>query len=392
MKKYRLLSIFMLLLFVTAGLVVLVTSFRKPPNAPPDAKGIVAGYVFTKLMLDPEVQTYKEVYLPDVTVTLSQNGVVKATVITRCDGSYRTPRLPKGTYILCMKKTGYTDKCITVVMNEYATHPGPQQINLADPINYVYGSVLLRDGKVGYYDNPVFGIKFHTTITATATGVNITEKCNTAGEYVLPKLKLGVNYNLKAICQSAVTNTTSGGQKKVDIQLPNTSPVIRAITGTNGALTPIKAQSAAILTVKADAKDSEFHTLHYKWVAMGNFPGSSFPDNATAQWNLPPDKGRYQLFLLVYDNYGAVAYQEYNIAGGDPFVRFSGVIRDIRNNSRIAGARVVVNGSFSAVTDVHSSSAFRKPAADVLYYQPISRDTQCVQEYSSTKLRALTLN
>jgi hypothetical protein len=361
MKISRLQTVFWGIVLTGTMITLLLSGYKQPRPPLVDEEGTISGYVFANLLMDPEVQVKKQIALMNVQISIQNNGITVASTTTGPDGGYSTPSLKKGTYTLCFAQNGFIQKCITVTMREYSNNPGAVLMDLQDVNNYIYGTVKLRDGKVAFYENPVFGVKFQTNITATSGAIMYNQPCNIFGEYLFTNIPVGSNFTLTATCQQAVATELSAGRRNVDIVFPNSSPRIRAITGLENGQAPIIATPSGILDVKADAEDEDGNPLHYVWVPFGAFPGSFFTDAPDAKWQLPDVKGRYQLFLLVYDDHGGMAYQDFDIISGDKEVNFSGVITNLNTRTTLDGATITANGQPVGRSDAEGAFSFTMP-------------------------------
>jgi len=170
---------------------------------------------------------------------------------------------------------------------------------------------------------------------------------------------------ITATCQNAVATAQLSNQPRIDLTFNNRNPKVTDLTAfIAGGKSILRTKPGANITLVASTEDSEQTVLQYKWIPYGNFPGFVSSNTATVNWQLPNLPGRYEMDLMVLDNYGGVAYKSYNIVAGDEAVSFSGIISDINDNARIPGAKITVNGKYSTIADSKGYFSFQVPQQD----------------------------
>ncbi len=369
-------SLILVALMILNGVLILLTC-STPGNLQISTTlakaGDIRGYVYTTL---PEVEgdKNKQIFLPEVTVRITNaQGVEVDKQVTDIDGGYASRLLPAGGYKLCLERNGFKTTCYDIIVIEASNFPGPLEIPILTD-DYVFGKVLLRDGRPGFYRSPVFNIDFHTEVSSNPGSSSQTVQCNVFGEYILPFVRKNQSKTLTATCQKAVVQQNISGRVN-NMLLPNNSPAIRGITSFENNAPVRRTVDGQKLEVKASVDDIENHPLDYYWVAAGDFPGSSFSNSANVTWQLPNITARYQMYLLVNDQFGGVAYQNYNIkADAKRSVSFSGTVRTIQSQVAVANASVIMNGQTVANTDANGAFSFQVPeTADERYILNISK-------------------
>ncbi len=333
------------LLFATAATIFTLMTCETPQPIT-NTGGAVKGYVFTEVFArDKEVR--KEIFLPGVNVSVQDSaGKAVFTTQTELDGSYATSILKQGKYQVCLSKTGFTNICYPVTVDQLSNHPGALKINLGNN-DYIFGTVLLKDSVPAFYRSEVFQQDIFTEVFLDKDPAK--EKCNVFGEYVLTKTS--GKAQVTAISQNAMVTKNIPSTNQVNLTLPNSIPRIRAIAAFNSAGSSImRTKPNEIITLKAEVVDPEGHPLTYQWVPFGDFPGSVFPNSNTATLQLPNQPGRCVVYLLVTDKFGAYAYQAFDIVSADEKVLFSGTVKEIDGSGIIAGANISINGQSAAVS------------------------------------------
>ncbi len=250
-----------------------------------------------------------------------------------------------------MEKSGYSAICYDTEVKQASNHPGPLRIKVESI--FLYGVVRLKDSVPGYFRNEVLGANIFTAVTATQGTISLQERCNILGEYIFTTLKRDIRYSVKATCQNANVTGIVLAPGVLNMQLPNSCPKIRGIGAFDGTRAVLRTLPGKNIRLNAEATDAEGQVLTYKWVALGTFAGSGFPNNKQAFWQLPNKIGRYQVFLLVTDRFGGYAYMPYDIVANDGKINFSGTVKEIDGSGPIPNALVTVNGLFKTRTDAN---------------------------------------
>jgi len=340
-------------MFALSAVIILAMATKNSPTKtfapPPAANGIIRGYIFTDLVL-PRTNVVKQVFLPDINVLIKDlAGNIVFKTKTDLDGGYQTTVLNKGKYKICLEKNGYNPVCYDTEVKQLSNHPGPLRIRLES--SFVYGVVKLRDSIPGYFRNQVLGVNIFTEVTATEGTNSFQERCNIFGEYIFPSLKRAVRYTIKAKCQNANVTGIASVPGVLNLKLPNSCPKIRGIGAFDGNKAVLRTLPGKMLRLSAETIDPEGQVLTYKWAALGSFPGSGFPNNKQAFWQLPNKIGRYQIFLLVTDRFGGFAYTPFDIVANDGKINFSGTVKEIDGSGAVPNALITINGSFKTRTD-----------------------------------------
>ena len=344
-----------LAIFSMLAVSVIVMANREPTvrsvQAPPPVNGMIKGYIYTQINV-PQTNTVKQVFLPDIKVVIKDaagNAVFSTT--TDLDGGYKTAVLNKGKYQICLEKNGYNSVCYNTEVKQLSNFPGPLSIKLES--NFLYGLVRMKDSVPGYFRNQVFKTNIFTSITATEGTNTLRERCNVFGEYIFAALKRDLRYTVKATCQNAVVNGVATAPGVLNLKLPNSCPKIRGIGAFDGTKNVLRTVPGKNLKLLAETFDAEGQVLTYQWVGLGDFPGSGFPNNKQAFWQLPNKIGRYQVFLLVTDRFGGFAYLPYDVVANDGKINFSGTVKNIDGSGVISKASITVNGFFKTKTDAN---------------------------------------
>lgn len=366
-KSYITLLLFALLFSI--AFVLQMCKPKKPIKTSTD--GSIRGYVYAEVR-GQESKNKKQVFLPMVKVQINDSaGTTIHETITDYDGSYATITLTKGKYKICLKKEGFVVTCYDFEVNDISNHPGPLRINY-DTRDYLYGTVLQKDKLPGFYRQIAFGIDFHTDITARAIdGTEITDVCNVFGEYLLMGVKMKESYEVTATCQNAVVNSPVTNNTNVaNFTLPNTTPIIKRLTaydaGSNKGI--LRTSPGAEIKLEVKTTDAENHALTYKWYAMEKNSGFVGANSPTVNWQLPNRAGRYNVYAIITDDFGGVAYKQFSIVAGDETVQFTGVVKDIVTQTPIANALVTINGTETTQTNAKGYFSIKVPQGNEFRY------------------------
>ena len=359
MKKITLVSILFTLVIVISFLI----TCKPQKQLSKQSDGVIRGYVYSDVSSDNRKEEH--IFLPDVTVTIKDiNGAVADQVQSKLDGSYTTKHLKFGKYKICFSKNNFILSCYDANVEYASNHPGPLKLNF-NTENYIWGTVLLKDGSPGFYNQQVFDVKIDTKVSAlTAAGTSET-RCNIYGYYIIPNINPKEKGEIKANCESSEISATLNGRRRIDLIFRNSNPVINSIVAFNETgRSLLRTNPNKKIKLVADVKDAENNSLHYKWRPFGNFPGFVSPDAPEVQWELPSTNGKYEMDLMVFDNFGGVSYKSYSIVAGDGSVSFSGTVTNIDGSGNIPNALIRVNGLYSTTTDAKGYFFFRVPEND----------------------------
>ena len=339
------------LLAAVVGIVIFQNC--NPSLAADNTTGLIRGYVLAEVP-DAAAKGTLRMFIPDVTIIVKDSaGANVDTTVTALNGSYYTRKLKKGRYQLCLSKNGFDLICYNATVANASNHPGPLNINY-NRDRFVWGSVKLKDGAAGFFNQPVFGVGISTTVTASVDTSSRSERCNSYGYYLIPGIPLHAKGVIKAVCQQNAISAPLTGQQRVDLTFANSSPLINSIVGYNEAGRSIlRAHAGHLIKLVAATADSGHYPLHYQWVPFGKFAGFVTKDTNVVSWQLPTAPGKYEMDLMVFDSLGGVAYKAYTITAGEGEVNFSGNVSDIGTSAPIPNATIRVNGVYAAKADVN---------------------------------------
>jgi len=357
MKK---LSIILSVFVIVAGIGIFTTCKSTKTGIQPTA-GILRGYVYAQVT--DNTQRAEEVFLPDVLVTIKDAaGVAVDSVLTKFDGNYATKKLKTGRYKICLSKNGFALSCYDASVTYASNHPGPLKLNFADD-NYIWGTVKLADGSAGYYNQQVFNVHIDTRVTVTTKPDSV--RCNIFGYYVMPGIDPKAKSAVKASCENSNAAAPINGQKRIDLVFRNSDPVINSLAGYNPTGKSIlRTLPGTTIKIVADVTSPAGHPLHYRWLPFGKFPGFVSSDAKEVVWQLPAQKGKYEMDLMVLDGFGGATYKAFNVVAGDGKVNFSGIVTNIADGSRIPGAMIRINGTALTTTDAKGYFSAKVPEND----------------------------
>ncbi len=355
MKKFQLV---IAMFFVIVCIVILNTGYTNNDGMQTKEGGI-RGSVYTEVITKNGKR--KQIYLPGIKVSIQdETGTLKDEVLTKIDGNYCTKKLKPGKYKIGLSKEGYVVSSYDFNIVYSDNYPGPLKINLGTK-DYIWGVVLLKDGRAGYYNQKVYDIDIHTQIHVE-TNVSMQSVCNTEGYYVLAGIHPADKGRITATCQQAEVSASLNGQNQIDLTFANSSPRIQSVVAYNDSgRALLRCRAGNKVQLAADVTTDSKNKLHYKWIPSGNFPGFKSKDTAEIQWQLPSVNGRYEMSLFVFDSLGGVDYRNYDIVGGDGTVNFSGTVSNMGGVAKIANAIITVNGKYKTKTDKQGYFNFKVP-------------------------------
>lgn len=308
--------------------------------AAPIPTGVFRGSVATHLFFS---STNREVYLPEVDVIvrdINTNNIINQTT-TDESGGYISGIVEMGTYLLCMEKSGFQNICLKVTLSEPEHNPGVQILPLQGD-DFIYGTVKLEDGSVGFFRQNYYGIDFYTDVTISTTGDKF--RCNTSGEYVIPYQAQG-RAKLTAKCENAsVVKSISAGVNVKHLILPNNSPLAGELFFHENGSEVHRTVPGAKLKVIGDVSDPDGDPLTHRWFPWGEHPGFSSSNSNNVSWTLPSGGGTYSMALVVTDGLGGISIKKKTIRAVDRRVLFSGTVRSLGTNGPVSDAQVSVNG------------------------------------------------
>lgn len=340
--------------------ISIFNSCTRTIETPSQSDGIIRGYVYTEVSSEKEKR--EQILLPDVTVTIKdEKGSVVDEVKSKLDGNYSTKNIKKGKYKICLNKTGFNLSCYDVTVENASNHPGPLKLNLNNE-NYIWGTAKLKDSSAGYFNQQVFGVNIDTKISSAINGSSAQTRCNIYGYYVLPEINYKGNGEVKANCENSEAIAHLNGQRRIDLTFRNSNPQISSIVAySEVGKSILRTNPSKKIKLVANVKDDGNYKLHYKWIPFGNFPGFVSQDAPEVIWELPAKNGKYEMDLMVLDNYGGVSYKSFSIGSADGLVNFSGIVTNIDGSGRIPNALIKVNGQFSTTTDAKGYFSFKVP-------------------------------
>src|SRR5262249_46137050 len=168
--------------------------------------------------------------------------------------------------------------------------------------------------------------------------------------YIVPKIPVKEEFTLRASIDNQAMerairpfNQMVGGRAySLDFVFPTVAPRIRLVSATSN-LKPVQiATPGSTITLHAVADHPSGHSLRYRWLLPdGQVVGPT--SNPDLEWNVPSQRGKFLVSVLVSDDHGGSARSGIAIAATTTGAPFNGVVGDTFGQP-LAAALVEVNG------------------------------------------------
>jgi len=337
------------------GMIVVLFSATCTPTStpiPPPDRLAVSGFI---VVAPPRANDLPsgvrpEIYVPGVDVELRDvpAGTVLESVRTDLSGRFRfSPQVPGG-YQACWSAPGLVSNCNKFELADRHLYLGEVRaaVDSAKTGTTFHGRVTLAGGARARRLEPLLGVNAFATVRATDGQGNDGGRAyvNNFGEYLLPTLVQSPSYELVASIEAAseATNAASAGlSSRVDFELDQHPPEIRALVGAAPGGTSWTAAPGDLVEVHAIATDADGDALQYRWLLPD---GSVVPAAASdsTSFQLPPRPGSYTFVALASDGRGGYSREDVTISTAG--VRFGGVVA-ATDAPAVADAEVEVNGT-----------------------------------------------
>jgi hypothetical protein len=325
------------------------------------------------------------VFVPGVRVYLKNLGTndLSSKAVTNVRGWYSIPHVPAGSYQLCWEAESYTPGCTSpkekiVIANNTAT-PGPVAIEPRQPS--LAGKTTFASGFPCFAQDPALGLDVRSKVTlldSSGAPVGRTVSTDQFGNFIIPELPPAATQTaglkLRTECGGASTDTPlpSGIKTPVRVAIPDTAPLIVAVSAGGSDRPTNSAAPGEVVPVSVTVQNATGGRLHYRWFPSDSGPDFVSLDEPSVKWPLPKWNGLHNMQVLVTNENGGHSIGQVSVSTGGPEIFFSGTVVD-QLGAPLGGATVSLNGVTTA-TNAQGYFFIQLPRQSPRYILNISKD------------------